>query len=117
MRRLFWFLLLLFIPCQVVDACAVCKLQTPAVHVTVSQQHSDHEMQLRINWVFSEYFSAETKLTYDENKNNQLEQSEIDAIHQSFIEYRAGEHDVTYLQYLDQEGDYETEPHLALEVR
>jgi len=97
-------------------ACAVCKLQVPSVHINVIEQHTHNEIQLDITWKFSKYFSAETLLSYDNDRNGQLDEEEVSNIHSGFIEYLEEDHYVTFLKYISEQESYDEAPHLHLNV-
>lgn len=98
------------------SACAVCKLQVPSVHIDVVEQHTDKEIQLDITWNFSKYFSAETLLSYDNDRNNKLDEEEISNIHSGFIEYLEEDHYVTFIKYISDDEAYGEAPNLQIDV-
>jgi len=97
-------------------ACAVCKLQVPSVHINIAEKHTDKELQLDITWSFSKYFSAETLLSYDNDRNGKLDEEEVSNIHSGFIEYLEEDHYVTFLKYVSDVEAYDEAPHLDLAV-
>lgn len=97
-------------------ACTVCSLQVPSVHINVLEEHTDKEMQLDITWEFSKYFSAETLLSYDNDRSGNLDKEEISNIHSGFIEYLEEDHYVTFLKYISEEEPYDVAAHLNINV-
>lgn len=97
-------------------ACAVCKLQVPSVHIDVKEQHTQNNMELEITWKFSKYFSAETLLSYDNDRNGKLDEEEISNIHDGFIEYLEPERYVTFVKYLSETEPYDEAANLDFDV-
>jgi nickel/cobalt exporter len=96
--------------------CALCKLQVPDVNVSVAESHTDASITLDIRWQFQKYFSAETLLSYDENRNEMLDIDEITAIHSSFTEYLKNTSYLTYIKYVQDVDAYEESDYLVFEV-
>lgn len=96
--------------------CAVCKLQVPDVNVSVTESHADSTITLDFHWQFQKYFSAETLLSYDKNRNEVLDPQEIDAIHANFIEYLDKSSYLTFIKYVKDINAYEQSDYLPFEV-
>ena len=96
--------------------CAVCKVQVPDVNVSVTQSHTDTAVTLDIRWSFQKYFSAETQLSYDENRNETLDPEEIDTIHANFIEYLEKNSYLTFIKYVKDVDAYEEADYLDFDV-
>jgi len=109
-------ILVLFIFTTLSWSCAVCKVQVPDVNVSITQSHSDEAITLDILWDFKSYFSAETRLTYDENRNEVLDPEEIATIHSNFIEYLDEENYVTQVKYIKEAKSYEEAKHVTFDV-
>lgn len=96
--------------------CAVCKVQVPDVNVSIVQSHSENEIVLNVLWKFDRYFSAETLLSYDENRNKTLDDSELKTIHSNFVEYLDPNTYLTHIKYVKNVDDYENAEYLSFEV-
>lgn len=116
MTLLFRSILLVWIFQVSLFACAVCKLQVPSVHINVVEQHTDKQLQLDITWNFSKYFSAETLLSYDNDRNSKLDKDELSSIHEGFIEYLDKEQYVTFLKYISETEPYDEAANLTFNV-
>ena len=97
--------------------CAVCKVQVPHVNVSINESHTDNNITLNIVWEFQKYFSAETKLTYDENHNKVLDDEEIATIHSYFIEYLDTKSYLTHMKYINNNDTIEEAEYLTFSIQ
>lgn len=97
--------------------CAVCKVQVPNVDVYIDETHNDSNITLNIIWKFQDYFSAETKLSYDENRNQILDPEEINTIHSNFIEYLEKEYYLTHIKYVKDVNTFEEANYLTFNIK
>lgn len=116
MSLLFRVILLVWVFQVSLFACAVCKLQVPSVHINIMEQHTNKQLQLDITWNFSKYFSAETLLSYDNDRNGKLDKDELSNIHESFIEYLEKEQYVTFLKYISETEPYDEAANITFSV-
>ena len=97
--------------------CAVCKVQVPDVNVSITQSHTENTITLDLHWKFERYFSAETLLSYDENRNKTLDPKELETIHANFIEYLEPNAYLTHIKYVKNVDDYENADYLKFDVQ
>lgn len=97
--------------------CAVCKVKVPDVNVSINQTHTQESIILDVNWKFKRYFTAETQLTYDENRNEKLDPKEMAAIHAHFVEYLKPNKYLTHIKYVESVDAYENAEYLSFEVK
>ena len=67
-------------------------------------------------WNFSKCFSAETLLSYDNDRNGKLDKDELSNIHESFIEYLGKEQYVTFLKYISETEPYDEAANITFSV-
>jgi len=91
-------------------------VQVPDVNVSISQTHTQESITLNVLWKFKRYFTAETQLTYDENRNEKLDPEEIKTIHTHFIEYFEPNKYVTHIKYVEDVDAYENAEYLRFDV-
>lgn len=91
-------------------------MQVPDVNVSITESHTASSITLDIQWQFQKYFSAETLLSYDENRNEVLDPDELAAIHTNFIEYLQNASYLTYIKYIRDAGAYEKSDYLSFKV-
>ncbi|MFT7823668.1 MAG: DUF1007 family protein [Sulfurimonas sp.] len=96
--------------------CALCKMQVPDVNVSITESHTGSSITLDIQWQFQKYFSAETLLSYDKNRNEVLDPEELAAIHTNFIEYLQKASYLTYIKYIRNADAYEENDYLSFHV-
>lgn len=97
-------------------SCALCKVQVPDVNVSITESHTQSTISLDVSWKFKNYFSAETRLTYDENRNKKLDPEEIATIHSNFLEYLEAESYLTYIKYVKNADSFEEAEYLSFDV-
>jgi ABC-type nickel/cobalt efflux system permease component RcnA/ABC-type uncharacterized transport system substrate-binding protein len=94
-------------------ACPLCAQSTPSVHVSLEEQHSDKQLHLRIVWLFSKEFTAQTLLRYKEQKD---QATILPDIKQTLIGYLEKENYLTTLKYIASPRHYNREPFLSFDI-
>jgi len=101
MKRLF---LLLVFPYWLFG-CALCSLYTPSAKVDITLFEEDKSLKsLHMVWNFSDDFIKELKSRYDTNKNNLLDQKELERIHTILDAYVSKREYLTLVEYCPTEG-------------
>jgi ABC-type nickel/cobalt efflux system permease component RcnA/ABC-type uncharacterized transport system substrate-binding protein len=101
MKRLF---LLLVFPYWLFG-CALCSLYTPSATVDITLFEEDKSLKsLHMVWNFSDDFIKELKSRYDTNKNNLLDQKELERIHTILDAYVSKREYLTLVEYCPSEG-------------
>lgn len=114
--NIFRVLLLLSILSLYSYGCALCKLQVPDVNVTVQERHADQHIILDINWSFQKYFSAETLLGYDTDRDGKLGQNELAEVTKSFTDYLSQNDYLTFIKYVPVVEAYDKAAYLDFKI-
>lgn len=97
-------------------ACALCKAQVPDVAVSVTERHTQESIELDFTWSFKTYFSAETLLAYDQNRDGKLNSVELDQITTKFTNYLVENDYLTFIKYVENMDAYDTAGYLEFKV-
>ena len=66
----------------------MCQAQTPDVAVSITEQHTQNKIELDFTWSFKKYFSAESLLAYDKDRDGKLNESELGQITTDLTDYQ-----------------------------
>lgn len=111
-RTLFFFLLF----SSFTFACALCRSQVPDVAVSITEHHTEDHIELEFTWSFKQYFSAETLLNHDSDRDGKLNVSELDQITTAFTEYLSQDHYLTYIKYVENLEAYDAARYLDFSI-
>lgn len=101
---------------SVTFACALCRAQVPDVTVSITEHHTQDKIELDFSWNFTQYFSAETLLNHDKDRDGKLNASELDQITAMFTEYLSQDHYLTYIKYIENLEAYDTAKYLDFTI-
>lgn len=99
MKKLF----LLFFSLQtLLFACATCALMVPSVELEINLKMQEKQLE-KINfvWHFSDIYTNEITLQFDKNKNEKLDEVEVQKILEAMLEYLQPKEMLCHLYYSD----------------
>lgn len=99
MKKIFLFLFLgvyLF-------GCAMCQLNIPKVHVDVNGETAENRLILNVRWEFSQAFTDDTFILYDQNKNNTLDKDELLFVEKNLVEYIEKDSYLTFVRVFNKD--------------
>lgn len=108
------FLFLLF--SSAIFACAICRAQVPDVAVSIEEHHTADRIEMDFTWRFKQYFSAETLLNHDKDKDGKLNAEELDQITTTFSDYLSQDHYLTYIKYVENVDAYDAAKYLDFSI-
>ncbi|MDD3592602.1 MAG: DUF1007 family protein [Sulfurovum sp.] len=108
--------LLFFLFSSVTFACALCRAQVPHVTVSIEEHHTADRIEMHFTWRFKKYFSAETLLNHDKDKDGKLSAAELDQLTTTFSDYLSQDHYLTYIKYVENVDAYDTAPYLDFSI-
>jgi ABC-type nickel/cobalt efflux system permease component RcnA len=97
-------------------ACALCKAQVPDVAVSVTEHHTQDNIELDFTWSFKTYFSAETLLAYDQDRDGKLNPLELDQVTKKLMNYLVENNYLTFIKYVKNMDAYDTAGYLDFKV-
>lgn len=99
-----------------VFACAMCRMQVPDVAVSIEEHHTADRIEMDFTWRFKKYFSAETLLNHDKDKDGKLNAEELDQITTTFSDYLSQDHYLTYIKYVENVDAYDAAKYLDFSI-
>lgn len=112
LRTLLFFLLF----SSVTFACALCRVQVPHVTVSIEEHHTADRIEMDFTWRFKKYFSAETLLNHDKDKDGTLSTAELDQLTTTFSDYLSQDHYLTYIKYVENVDAYDAAHYLDFSI-
>ncbi|UFH60312.1 HoxN/HupN/NixA family nickel/cobalt transporter [Sulfurovum mangrovi] len=97
-------------------ACALCRAQVPHVTVSIEEHHTADRIELDFTWRFKQYFSAETLLNHDKDRDGKLSAAELDQITTTFADYLSQDHYLTYIKYVENVDAYDVAHYLDFSI-
>lgn len=94
----------------------MCSTQVPDVTVSITEHHTADRIEMDFTWSFKKYFSAETLLAYDKDRDGKLNASELGQITTTFTEYLSQDHYLTYIKYIENLEAYDTANYLDFTI-
>lgn len=96
-------LLLLFFLQTLLFSCASCALMVPTVELDMDVKMQANRLEkIYFTWHFSDIYTSEVTAQFDKNKNQKLDEAEIQNILNAMLEYLKPKNMLTSLQYADQ---------------
>ena len=94
--------------------CATCQLMTPTAELNISIDIQNKGLNnIHMQWNFSDIYTSETVAQYDKNKNDILDDNELDIIQKAMLEYLIPKNMLTKVNYAKNaytENSIELEP-------
>jgi ABC-type nickel/cobalt efflux system permease component RcnA len=97
-------------------ACAMCKAQVPDVAVSITEQHTQNKIELDFIWSYKKYFSAESLLAYDQDRDGKLSEFELRQITTTFTDYLSQDSYLTFIKYVENVDGYDRAKYLDFNI-
>lgn len=96
-------IVLLFLWLDIGYSCATCMFMVPSVDLDLKLDIEGKQLKkVDFEWHFSEVFTNEMVKQFDKNRNQQLDQEELDEILEAKLDYLQPKQMVTLIHYADQ---------------
>lgn len=84
--------------------CATCQLMVPTAEIAIDLKIDNNKVNnIRMEWHFSDLYSAEILNQYDKNKNKILDKNELKVILNAMLDYLKPKEMLTKIQYSNDE--------------